>query len=177
VCRFHVATGWRRANKKSLTAPLLECHTASGHHLLEYCLFPPRRLNLGFITEGKLAAIFIKPSLGVSNCPVIYFINYTPTSFLAPSSLRHQWYVQNVSTFPNPFTVVFPLIYVFWIQLTCTNAVFSGIALVSCFYAEIQLSVPENIAKLLFYEKTHRARRRDRDEPQGAHTTWPHGPS
>jgi hypothetical protein len=27
---------------------------------------------LGFITEGKLAAIFIKPSLGVSNWPVIY---------------------------------------------------------------------------------------------------------
>jgi hypothetical protein len=40
--------------------------------------------NLGFITEGKLAAIFIKPSLGISNWPVIYFINYTPTSFLAP---------------------------------------------------------------------------------------------
>jgi hypothetical protein len=40
--------------------------------------------NLGFITEGKLAAIFIKPSLGVSNWPVIYIINYTPTSFLAP---------------------------------------------------------------------------------------------
>jgi hypothetical protein len=32
-----------------------------------------------FHTEGKLAAIFIKPSLGVSNWPVIYFINYTPT--------------------------------------------------------------------------------------------------
>jgi hypothetical protein len=45
--------------------------------------------NLGFITEGKLAAIFIKPSLGVSNWPVIYFINYTPTSFLAPSSPRY----------------------------------------------------------------------------------------
>jgi hypothetical protein len=27
--------------------------------------------NFGFITEGKLAAIFIKPSLGVSNWPVI----------------------------------------------------------------------------------------------------------
>jgi hypothetical protein len=27
---------------------------------------------------GKLAAIFIKPSLGVSNWPVIYIINYTP---------------------------------------------------------------------------------------------------
>jgi hypothetical protein len=39
---------------------------------------------LGFVTEGKLAAIFIKPSLGVSNWPVIYFINYTPTSSLAP---------------------------------------------------------------------------------------------
>jgi hypothetical protein len=45
--------------------------------------------NLGFITEGKLGAIFIKPSLGVSNWSVIYFINYTPTSFLAPSSPRH----------------------------------------------------------------------------------------
>jgi hypothetical protein len=39
--------------------------------------------NLGFVTEGKLVAIFIKPSLGVSNWPVIYFINYMPTSFLA----------------------------------------------------------------------------------------------
>jgi hypothetical protein len=28
--------------------------------------FPTGPLNLGFITEGKLAAIFIKPSLGVS---------------------------------------------------------------------------------------------------------------
>jgi hypothetical protein len=45
---------------------------------------------LGFITEEKLAAIFIKPSLGVSNWPVIYFIKYTLTSFLAPSSPRHQ---------------------------------------------------------------------------------------
>jgi hypothetical protein len=40
-------------------------------------------IYLGFITEGKLAAVLIKPSLGVSNWPVIYIINYTPTSFLA----------------------------------------------------------------------------------------------
>jgi hypothetical protein len=40
--------------------------------------------NLGFVTEEKLVAILIKPSLGVSNWPVIYFINYTPTSSLAP---------------------------------------------------------------------------------------------
>jgi hypothetical protein len=39
--------------------------------------------NLGFVTEGKFAAIFIKPSLGVSNWPDIYIINYTPTSSLA----------------------------------------------------------------------------------------------
>jgi hypothetical protein len=36
-----------------------------------------------FRTEGKLAAVLIKPSLGVSNWPVIYIINYTPTSSLA----------------------------------------------------------------------------------------------
>jgi hypothetical protein len=36
-----------------------------------------------FCTEGKLAAVLIKPSLGVSNWPVIYFINYTLTSSLA----------------------------------------------------------------------------------------------
>jgi hypothetical protein len=46
--------------------------------------------NLGFITEGKLAAIFIKPSLGVSNWPVIYMINYTPTVFWHHSTPRHQ---------------------------------------------------------------------------------------
>jgi hypothetical protein len=42
-------------------------------------------IYLGFITEGKLAAIFITPSLGVPNWPVIYIINTEPpTSFLAP---------------------------------------------------------------------------------------------
>jgi hypothetical protein len=45
--------------------------------------------SLGFLTEGKLAAIFIKPSLGVSNWPVIYIINYTPTVFWHYSTPRH----------------------------------------------------------------------------------------
>jgi hypothetical protein len=82
------------------------------------------------------------------------------------------------STFPNPFAIVFPLICVFWIQLTRTNAVFSRIALVSRFCAEIQLSgkIPENMTKLLFYQKTHRARIRDGEGPWGAHTTWWRGP-
>jgi hypothetical protein len=31
--------------------------------------------SVGFLTERKLAAIFIKPSLGVPNWPVISFIN------------------------------------------------------------------------------------------------------
>jgi hypothetical protein len=46
--------------------------------------------NLDFITEGKLAAIFIKPSLGVSNWPVILLHQQTQSSFLASSSPRHQ---------------------------------------------------------------------------------------
>jgi hypothetical protein len=42
---------------------------------------------LGFITEGKLAAIFIKHSLGVSNWPVIYYTfpcQLGTRSFLSP---------------------------------------------------------------------------------------------
>jgi hypothetical protein len=84
------------------------------------------------------------------------------------------WYVRNVSTFLNTFDVVSPLICVFWIQLTRTNAVFSRIALVSFFCAEIWLSgkIPENTAKILFYQKTHGAKIRDREGPGGHHTTW-----
>ena len=62
-------------------------------------------------------------------------------------------------------------------QLTWTNAVFSRIALVSSFYAEIQLSgkIPENMPIIIFYPKTHGARRGSGEDPQGAHT-WPrHG--
>jgi hypothetical protein len=79
------------------------------------------------------------------------------------AKLGGSWYVQNVSTFPNTFAIVSPLICVFWIQLTQTNAIFSRIALVSCFCAEIQLSgkILENIAKILFCQKTHGARRRE----------------
>jgi hypothetical protein len=37
-----------------------------------------------FLTEGKLAAILIKPSLGLSNWPVILLHPQTQSSFLAP---------------------------------------------------------------------------------------------
>jgi hypothetical protein len=89
------------------------------------------------------------------------------------------WYVQNVSTFPNTFAIVCPLICVFWIQLTRTNAVFSRIALVSRFCAEIQLSVKirEKSSKILFHQKTHGARRRDGVEAWGLHTHRGRGPA
>jgi hypothetical protein len=53
-----------------------------------------------------------------------------PTVFNPTVYYWYRWYVQNVSTFPNTFAVVSPLICVFWIQLTRTNDVFSRIALV-----------------------------------------------
>jgi hypothetical protein len=89
------------------------------------------------------------------------------------------WYVQNVSTFLNTFAIVSPLICVFWMQLTRTNAVFSRIALVSRFCAEIQLSVKiwEKLAKILFYQKTHGARRQDRGEARGLLTHRGRGPA
>jgi hypothetical protein len=38
---------------------------------------------LGFITEGKLAAVLITPSLGVPNWSVIYIINTAPSASLS----------------------------------------------------------------------------------------------
>jgi hypothetical protein len=42
-------------------------------------VFPTGLIYLGFITEGKLAAVLIKPSLGVSNWLVIYTIQHRAT--------------------------------------------------------------------------------------------------
>src|SRR3954468_20197883 len=59
-----------------------------------------------------------------------------------------------------------------------TNAVFSRIALVPCFCAENQLSgkIPENIAKVLFSQKTHGARRRGAEGPGVGQTGPRRGP-
>ena len=93
------------------------------------------------------------------------------------AKLGESWYVQNVSTFPNTFVIVLPLICVCWIQLTRTNAVLSRIALVSYFCAENQLSGKslEIIAMGLFLQKTHGAKRRDGGGPRCAHTSWRRG--
>ena len=60
-------------------------------------------------------------------------------------------------------------------QLMRTNAVFSRIALVSRFCAENQLSrkILENMPKILFYPKTHGARRVGAGEPRRAHPPPP----
>jgi hypothetical protein len=50
---------------------------------LEYWLFPNGLTYLGFVLRENLLLYSSKPSLGVPNWPVIYFINYTPTSSLA----------------------------------------------------------------------------------------------
>jgi hypothetical protein len=57
-------------------------------------------------------------------------------------------------------------------QLMQTNTIFSRIALVSRFCVEIQLSVKirQKLAKILFHQKTHGARRRDGGEARGLHT-------
>jgi hypothetical protein len=106
---------------------------------------------------GPLAALWHRPS-AYKEPPMqkpwsSWRFSQKSSAALPPSKTNFGWYVQNISTFPNTFAVVSPLIFVFWIQLTRTNAVFSRIALVSCFCAEIQLSgkIPENTAKILFY--------------------------
>jgi hypothetical protein len=65
VCRFRVVAGKAKLGRGALYI-VRSCREASRHHLLEYWLFPTGRLNLGFLLREKLATIFIKPSLGVS---------------------------------------------------------------------------------------------------------------
>jgi hypothetical protein len=66
---------------------------------------------LGFITEGKLAAVLITPSLGVPNWSVIYIINTAPSkSFLAPLPGREKTSARGVSH-AQSFTLFIVLLY------------------------------------------------------------------
>jgi hypothetical protein len=66
---------------------------------------------LGFISEGKLAAVLITPSLGVPNWSVIYIINTAPsTSFLAPLPGRKKTSARGVSH-AQSFTLFLVLLY------------------------------------------------------------------
>jgi hypothetical protein len=64
-------------------------------------------------------------------------------------------------------------------QLTRTDAIFSRIALVSRFCAQIQLPVKiqEKSPKIIFHQKTHGARIRDGEEARGADTHRWRGPA
>jgi hypothetical protein len=65
--------------------------------------------NLGFVLREDLLLYSSNPPLGVSNWPVIYFINYTPTSSLAlfntaPSkAIRTQRKLQQRRIGPLPY--------------------------------------------------------------------------
>jgi hypothetical protein len=66
---------------------------------------------LGFITEGKLAAMLITSSLGVPNWSVIYIIDIAPsTSFLAPLPGREKTSARGVSH-AQSFTLFIVLFY------------------------------------------------------------------
>jgi hypothetical protein len=62
LCRFYVAAGGRHADKRFIRRPCPEYHEASKHHLLKLGFLLLVRLNLGSITEGRLAIVLIIPS-------------------------------------------------------------------------------------------------------------------
>ena len=96
------------------------------------------------------------------------------------------WYVANVSTFPNTFLAVSPLICMIWIKLTRTNNVFSKTTLWCLFLCRNQLSqkILKISLKLYFHgrlpepegqlEGGHQARRGVPGAPPG-HVWWAPG--
>jgi hypothetical protein len=82
VCRFHVAARERHTNK--LSGAIVRSVTKLASITFLSLAFSYWIDYLGFITEGKLAAVLIIPSLGVPNWSVIYIIN------TAPSPLQHR---------------------------------------------------------------------------------------
>jgi hypothetical protein len=57
---------------------------------------------LGFITEGKLAAVLITPSLGVPNWSVIYIINTAPSVVYMMFPYSNTTYV---GAYPGPISL------------------------------------------------------------------------
>jgi hypothetical protein len=62
VCRFRVASGRRRVDKCRKRHPCWSVTKPVRITFSRYCPFSPRSTYLGFLTEGKLAAILITPS-------------------------------------------------------------------------------------------------------------------
>jgi hypothetical protein len=75
-------------------------------------LSPTGSINLGFTTEGRLAAVLIIPSLGVPNWSVIYINTAPSTSFLASLPGRKKISARGVSH-AQSFTLFFLLYFIF----------------------------------------------------------------
>jgi hypothetical protein len=75
---FHVAAGRRHTNKIS-DAIVQSVMKLASITFLSLVFFPTGLIYLGLITERRLAAGLIIPSLGVPNWPVIYIINTAPS--------------------------------------------------------------------------------------------------
>jgi hypothetical protein len=77
MCRFHVAAG-EDTPTSSLSGTLVRSVTKLASITFLSLAFSYWIDDLGFITEGKLDAVLITPSLGVPNWSVIYIINTAP---------------------------------------------------------------------------------------------------
>jgi hypothetical protein len=135
-------------------------------------MLPPQRAKSHF--QGDLSQSGDAQGLSpkVINFAHLHKYSYFEDALWIGETWFASWYVQNVSTFLNPFAIVSPLICVFWIQLTRTNAVFSRIALVSRFSAEIQLlgKILEKYRKVsILPEDTQSQNTRRRGATRGSH--------
>jgi hypothetical protein len=75
-------------------------------------------INLGFLTEGKLAAIFIKTfSWGFPTGRLFYFINSAPSSFLAPLPGKSGRLLRGEFSHAHPLLCFIVLLY--FIYITC----------------------------------------------------------
>jgi hypothetical protein len=72
VCRFHVAAGAKLHADKFSGAIVWSVAKLAGTNLWSLVLSPTGLLNLGFTTEGRLAAVLIITFSWGSNWAVIY---------------------------------------------------------------------------------------------------------
>jgi hypothetical protein len=123
---------------------------------LSLVLSPTGSIYLGFITEGRLAAVLITSSLGVPNWSVIYIINTAPsTSFLTPLPGRKKTSAWGVSH-AQSFTLFLVLLY-FIFACIFLSKIQKNSFLYSCFYlfafSFARMGTPKN-TKLCYFTST-----------------------
>jgi hypothetical protein len=101
VCRFHIAAGAEatpQTRRRQLV--LVPLPKSSSNNLRKWFLSPTSRLNIGFITEGKLTVVLITPYSWGSQ------LVCAPTSFLAPLPGRKRISARGVSHFQYFYFVI-----------------------------------------------------------------------